>query len=201
LDTVTNNRKHSRQHLVDMTGYNWIRIDVTATDGSSGNNDAEMNMDVHDASVSSADSWIFYGDSITEDGMPHEPISGSGPNFSQLINTALPDYFPAYEDGGIGGLVSADGASLVPTWLNIFPGKYVGLAYGTNDANGCMNPDAYYANEATMVQAVLDHGDVPIVPTIPWARTQEVQDCGPGLNVKIQELYANYPQVVHGPDL
>src|SRR5207244_13177247 len=89
---------------------------------------------------------------------------------------------------------------LVPGWLNIFPGTYVGLAYGTNDANGCMDPDAFYNNYVVMVQAVLNAGDVPIVPTIPWARTQEVQDCGPGLNAKIAELYANFPQVVHGPD-
>ena len=54
-------------------------------------------MDVHDASADGAsDSWIFYGDSITEDGMPHEPVSGSSPNFSQLINAARPAYFPAY---------------------------------------------------------------------------------------------------------
>ena len=202
LATVTNNRFHSRQHLLDMTGYNWIRINVTAIDGSAGNNDAMMNMDVHDASASPADTWIFYGDSITEDGMAHEPVSGPGePNFSQLINTALPAYFPSFQDGGIGGLVSADGADLVPGWLNIFPGTYVGLAYGTNDANGCMDPDAFYNNYVAMVQAVLNAGDVPIVPTIPWARTQEVQDCGPGLNAKIAELYANFPQVVHGPDL
>jgi lysophospholipase L1-like esterase len=201
LATVTNNDLHSRQHLVDMTGDNWLRIDVTATDGSSGNNDAEMEMDVHDASASSSDSWIFYGDSITEDGMPHSPISGTGENFSELVNDALPAYFPAYEDGGIGGLLSADGADLVGTWLNLFPGKYVGLAYGTNDANSCIDRGVFYSNYVTMVQAVLDNGDVPIVPTIPWARTQEVQDCGPGLNATLQELYDNFPQVVHGPDL
>ena len=122
LASVTNNRYHSRTHYVNMTGNNWIRINVTATDGSSENNDAEMNMDVHDASADGpSDSWIFYGDSITEDGMPHEPISGSSPNFSQLINTARPSYFPAYEDGGIGGLVSGDGASHINSWLSPSP--------------------------------------------------------------------------------
>ena len=76
-----------------------------------------------------------------------------------------------------------------------------GLAYGTNDANGCMSPTAFYNNYVTMVQAVINAGKVPIVPTIPWARTADVQNCGPGLNAKIQQLYANFPQVVHGPDL
>jgi hypothetical protein len=30
---------------------------------------------------------------------------------------------------------------------------------------------------------------------------QDVQDCGPALNAEIQQLYANFPQIVHGPDL
>ncbi len=201
--SVTNNRYHSRQHLVNMTGDNWIRVNVTAIDGSSGNNDAMINMDVQDASSDGAsDSWMFYGDSITQDGMAHEPVSGStAPNFSQLINSALPEYFPAAEDGGIGGLMSADGASHMNTWLSLFPGRFVGLAYGTNDANGCMSPTAFYNSYVTMVQAVQSAGKVPVVPTIPWARTQDVQNCGPGLNAKIQLLYQNFPQVVHGPDL
>jgi lysophospholipase L1-like esterase len=185
-----------------MTGNNWLRINVTATDGSNGNTDAEMNMDVHDASADGAsDSWIFYGDSITEDGMPHEPVSGSSPNFSQLVNAVRPAYFPAYEDGGIGGLVSGDGASHINSWLSTFPGRYVGLAYGTNDANGCISPTTFYNHYVTMVQAVVSAGKVPVVPTIPWARTGNVQACGPGLNAKIQLIYTNFPQVVHGPDL
>jgi lysophospholipase L1-like esterase len=202
LATVSNNTYHSRQHVVNMTGYNWIRINVTAIDGSQGNMDALINMDVHDASAGAQDSWIFYGDSITQDGMAHEPVEGAAsPNYSQLINTARPSYFPSFEDGGIGGLLSADGASNMSTWVALFPGRYAGLAYGTNDANGCMSPNAFYNNYVTMVQAVLNAGKVPVVPTIPWARTQDVQNCGPGLNAKIQQLYTNFPQVVHGPDL
>ena len=122
-------------------------------------------MDVHDASADGpSDSWIFYGDSITEDGMHGRRVDA---NFSQLINTARPSYFPAYENGGIGGLVSGDGASHINTWLSTFPGRYVGLAYGTNDANGCMSPTTFYNNYVTMVQAVINAGKVPIVPTIP----------------------------------
>ena len=151
---------------------------------------------------SAADSWIFYGDSITEDGMPHEPVSGNGgANFSQLIHSALPDYFPAYEDGGIGGLFSSDGAQHINTWLSTFPGHFVALNFGGNDDQACVEPDVFYAHYVTMVQAVLNHGDVPIVPTITWGRTQDIQQCAPPLNAKIYELYTNYPQIVHGPDM
>jgi lysophospholipase L1-like esterase len=199
LATVTGNHFHSRQHLVDLTGYNWVRLNITAGDGSSGNTQAAFNLDVYDAS-SAADSWIFLGDSITMDGTHHEPVNGVG-NFSQLINAARPSSFPAYEDGGIGGLLSTDGAKNINTWLSTFPGKYVGLSYGTNDANGCASTTTFYNNYVTMVQAVLAAGKVPIVPTIPWAKSANVQNCGPGFNSQIQALYAAYPQVVHGPDL
>jgi lysophospholipase L1-like esterase len=64
-----------------------------------------------------------------------------------------------------------------------------------------MSPTAFYNNYVIMVQAVLTAGDVPVVPTIPWARTQDVQNCGPGLNAKIAQLYTQFPQIVHGPDL
>src|SRR6185312_6858802 len=43
LATVTGNRYHSRQHLVDFAGYNWIRLNVSAVNGSPGNTDAAIN--------------------------------------------------------------------------------------------------------------------------------------------------------------
>jgi lysophospholipase L1-like esterase len=200
LATVTGNHYHSRTHLVDMTGYTWIRLNITAGDGSSGNSDASFNLDVHDASQGAQDSWIFYGDSITEDGMHHEPINGTG-NFSQLVNAARPGTYPAYEDGGTYGLVSADGAQRIATWLSTFPGRYVALSFGTNDANGCGDTTSFYNNYVTMVQAVLSAGKVPVVPTIPASKTANVQSCGPAFNAKIQALYTAFPQIVKGPDL
>jgi len=200
LATVTGNRYHSRQHAVDMTGYNWIRLSITAGDGSSGNSDASVNIDIHDASQGAQDDWIFLGDSITEDGTHHDPINGVG-NFGQTVNAAKPGYYPAYEDGGTYGLISQDGAQNIAKWLSVFPGRFVGISFGTNDANACLSPTTYYNNEAAMVQAVIAAGKVPVVPTIPWARTSNIQNCGPGLNAQIQALYAAYPQIVKGPDL
>jgi lysophospholipase L1-like esterase len=201
LATVTGNRLHSRQHALDLTGYNWVRLNVTAGDGSAGNSDASINLDVHNASLGAQDDWIFFGDSITEDGMFHSAWDGSSVgNFSELVNQSKPTYYPLYEDGGIWGLITADGAQRVPGWLNTFPGKYVALAYGTNDANGCGNTTTFYNNYVTMVQAVLAAGKTPVVPTIPWARTANVRNCGPAFNAKIQALYAAFPQIVKGPD-
>ncbi len=52
-----------------------------------------------------------------------------------------------------------------------------------------------------MVRAVIKARKVPVVPTIPWARSPNIQRCGPGLNAKIWVLYRKYRQVVRGPDL
>jgi len=200
LARVRGNTLHSRQHLVSLKGYNWVRIDVTAGDGSPENEDAAFNLDVYDVSKGVRDSWLFLGDSITMDGTQHRPVGGVR-NFSQLVAAARPRLYPSYEDGGIGGLLSADGARLVKTWLKTFPGRYVGLSYGTNDANGCVPAAVFGRNYVTMVRAVLAAHKVPVVPTIPWARAEGVRRCAPRLNARIHALYRTYRQIVHGPDL
>jgi len=200
LVTVKGNHYHSRQHLVDIRGMNWIRINVTAADGAPENYDVNINMDVYDAQYGTTDDWIFFGDSITAGAMGHQAVAGVNA-FAQLINAKVPNNFPVEEAGGIGYLKSADGANYITTWLKLFPGKYVGLSYGTNDALSCINADNFYANYVTMVQAVLNMGKTPIVPHIPWGRNINIQNCGPALNAKIDILYKTFPQIIKGPDL
>jgi hypothetical protein len=200
LVKVNGNHYHSRQHIIDMKGDNWLRIRVTAIDGAPENYDANINMDVYDASSAVDDDWIFYGDSITAGSMGHTTVNGV-PSFAQLINARVPDKFPVEEAGGTGFLTSADGAEYINVWLSIFPGKFVALSFGTNDANGCANPDKFYSNYLTMVQAVLNAGKTPVLPHIPWGRTTYIQQCGPSLNAEIDALYKAFPQIIKGPDL
>src|SRR5262249_40407927 len=152
-------------------------------DGSPQNDDVALNLDVHDASRGVEDDWIFYGDSISAAAMATSPIGPTG-TFAQLINARLPDQFPVQEAGGIGFLRSDEGARRMDAWLARFPGRYVGLSYGTNDC-GATSPDAFYRNYVSMVEAVLRVGKVPVVSKIPWARTPSVQSNGPSLNAKI----------------
>jgi lysophospholipase L1-like esterase len=200
LVTVTGNHYHSRQHVITMTGDNWVRINVTAVDGSVQNYDVDLNMDVYDASAGLPDDWIFFGDSITAGAMGHTTVGGVAA-FAQLVNAKASAYFPLQEAGGIGYLTSADGAQYLSTWLALFPGKYVGLSYGTNDANGCVSATSFYQNYVKMVQAVLAAGKIPVIPHIPWGRTSNIQNCAPGLNARIDALYQAYPQIIKGPDL
>ena len=198
LAGVTGNTYHSRQHVVDLAGYNWVRILVTEAGAAAGGG-VRFNLDVHDAGRGAQDSWIFYGDSITAGAMNASPI-GPSPTFAQLVNLRVPSHFPAQEGGGIGGLRSGDGARLVDIWLAAYPGRYVGLSYGTNDARAGVSPEVFYANYESMVRAVVAAGKIPVIPKIPWGPVQSIQTNVPELNTKLDELYAAYPVIIPGPD-
>jgi len=199
LASVSGNSYHSRQHLVSFSGYTWLRMNITESDGSPANQSIFLNLDVHDATGPIEDDWIFFGDSITEGGMAHSSL-GAG-TWAQLIAAANPGYFPAYESGGIGGTLAADGANGISRWLSIFPGRYVGLSYGSNDAGSNVPPSTFYSQYAQMVDAVLGAEKIPVVPKIPWSCNPTLQANVPGLNAQIDALYAAYPQIVRGPDL
>ncbi len=199
LATVSDNIYHSRQHLIDFSGYNWLRMNITQVNSLSGNT-ASINLDVHNASQGVQDDWIFYGDSITAGGMV---VNGSGSGtFAQMVNTAKPAYFPIAECGGVGSILSIHGAQNINKWLSVFPGKYVGLSFGTNDAWGNQaGTTAYYNNMEIMVKAVLAVGKIPVVPKIPWSKLRDIQNYAPSYNAQIDALYKAYPQIMEGPDL
>jgi hypothetical protein len=203
LANVAGNTLHSRQHALNLAGYNWVRINVTEALGGETNRDVALNMDIHDASLGVQDSWIFYGDYIAAGAMDHDP-RGVG-TFAQLINNLRPEYFPAQESGGISYAQSGDGARLIRDWLAVFPGQFVALSFGTTDgdffeAGKPELPDDFYKNYELMVQAVLEAGKTPVVPKIPYGVTEKIQANGPRLNDAIDRLYAAYPQIVRGPD-
>jgi len=108
--------------------------------------------------------------------------------------------------------------SMITTVLSSFPAAhYVTINLGTNDLNGTGHtwPDTasnnYEANMTALVQDVINAGMVPVVPTIPWAPTScdgsaALTDNDPTVFGTpnywiVHTLYANFPEVVHGPDL
>lgn len=204
LATVKGNTYHSRQHLLDFAGYNWIRLNITAADDANASSDVKVNFDIHNASLGANDDWIIYGDSITMFGTaitPYTEAGGSG-TIAQMINAAKPDYFPVVECGGIGYMFCSDGAANIDNWLKIFPGKYVGLAFGIKEAWESKDPVDFYNNTEKMVKAVLAAGKIPVIPYLTWSSLiPEIQKNGPVLNAKLDELFAKYPDIVKGPDL
>lgn len=202
--TVTSETRHSRQHAFNLNGANWLRINVTAINGSVSNNNCAINMDVHDASAGNLDNWIFFGDSITQRGFDHDDgfIPGTLP---AQINAKIATNFPLMEDGGLGGYKASDivANNYLATWLPLFSGKYVGLNYGTNDADAGGAPVTnFLSNMTSLVNQVIGAGKVPVIhKTIPWGSTTGITANGPLINAALATLFGNFPQIIQGPDL
>jgi len=196
---VTGNTYHSRQHLINMTGRHWLRMSIRTALGGPG---ATLHLDVyalHSNPPLSGD-FLFLGDSITQGPALHLPFN-SVVSIPQLIAGKGTGGLPVEEDGGIQDMTPANSLAHLGTWLNLFPGKYVALNYGTNAAlHGCMSQSAVFGYFNTMVQEVLARGLIPIIPHILWGAYPMIQRCGPAVNAAIDQIYAEYPQVLRGPD-
>lgn len=215
LVTVQGNTLHSRQHIFNLKGYNWVRIFINLSDGSPENYDAAFNQfDIYDLRQFKkvTDDWIFYGDSVTADGMVTYPDGGT-PSFAELIHHAQPWRWPAVENGGEPfdrsneGVTRILGPSSMPghkSYLSLFPGRYVVLSYGLNDASSDASATElgrrYFANMSKLVKAVLKAGKVPVVPKISYTNVPKQNVNVQILNGKIDQLYRTYHQIVHGPD-
>ncbi len=208
--TVTGNRLHSRQHVLDLAGADWVRLDVTATDGSVLNTDASVNVfDLYalgTATTPLEDDFVFYGDSITAGSMCPCPQEGV-PALPELIHAADASRWPVMENGGDPYDTSAAavthllGSTGTNGYLASFPGTYVGLSYGMNDAASSTGQDAYHANMSKLVRAVVAAGKVPMIPTISYTDDAARNAVIPSYNAVVQRLYAEFPQVLRGPDL
>ncbi len=196
-ETVTENKLASRQHLVNMEGYNWIRINVSKADGEAGKQ-SSINFDIHNVSDGISDSWLFLGDSITAGGMNN--CYGTG--FATYVNRIDENFFPIQENGGIGGIRSIEGRENIDRWLSVSEAKYVSIAYGTNDAWGNAGAtESYYENTKYMIDAILEAGKIPVLPKIPSSTNADVEPNIPLYNAKVEQLYEEYgDKLVHGPD-
>lgn len=203
LTAVEGNTFHSRQHLLALEGYNWLRLNATASDGSPQNEDVALNLDLYDASGGSDDGWIFFGDSITAGAMGHGEATGPDgpvPSFADQIFALTGRAFPPQENAGIPCITTADLEPVFSEWLARFPGRFVAISLGSNDALGTP-PETFYARYARMVELILEAGKVPVIPTIPWSPDPERQAATLDLNNQLYRLYRAYPAIVRGPNL
>jgi hypothetical protein len=179
---IQDNRYCGRHHMLDLGGANWLRMNVTeGTDAS-----VAFELDVYSAPYGASDSWLFMGDSITYMTMTH-----AFSDLSNLVAAARPDHFPAAIDAALGGTNTSTAREVIDDTMRDFPGRYVVLAYGTND-----HESEFQMEE--LVQKVLAAGKTPVVPHMPWS---EGSPEGAAINRLIDDLYAKYPELVKGPDL
>jgi len=169
---VEDNPVRTREHAFDFTDQHWVRFVVTAAheDSPAVRIDEFSLYDVSGTGHSSIeDTWFFLGDSITAGAFQR---TGSAKNFDAVVSAALPDFSPAYLDGGIGGELATGGLERIDQVLELNPDiSHVVIAYGTNDSWG--NQDAVSVGfEGTMnalVDNVLGAGKVPILARIPYS--------------------------------
>lgn len=212
LVSVTGNTYSGRMHVLDLGNATWVRLRITASSGANGNEDVAIQMDIHDVS-DQVDSWLFLGDSITMECMRHANITGipwAGGNLSQLVSAATGQVrFPGIVNGGVGGTTMEWAAQNIDTLVEPFPGRYVAIAYGTNDANarGMLRDSqvaGYYQNLLKVIDAVQARGLIAIVPSIPWGCASDGQL---GANAQTLNSYVHArlsidrPAAVQGPDL
>jgi hypothetical protein len=182
---VQSNLRNTVEQPIELNGGNWVRMSIT---GSTDSNVA-LDLDVFSTPNGATDCWMLMGDSIT-----YITMGYAFSNLPQLVHAASPARWPAVINAAIGGTSTATAVSIIGSTLTGYPGRYVVLAYGTND-----DPSNFHMED--LVQTVLAAGKIPVVPHMPWSAEPTIQTNGPLINKQIDALYIKYPQIVHGPDL
>jgi acyl-CoA thioesterase I len=206
-DTVASveaNAVRTRAHAFDFTGKSWVKLVVTAAPPT-GNNGAVSigEIDVHDISATATglpeDTWFFMGDSITA--FAYDRATVHQPSFAAGINAAVPGYFPAMINGGIGGETTTEALIRLADTLARNPDyRFVILGYGTNDAaNRQVQVATFKANLQTMIDQIKAAGREPVIPHIPLSEDGQ-HAAIPEYNTAIDEL-TSANDLVAGADL
>ncbi len=204
LATVNGNALLSREHVLPFSGYNWVRMNISATApyAATTTNTAAINVDIYGASNGVTDGWFFAGDSITAMAMKHgNPIGGTADSFGNQTAALTGFSPPIQENAGMPYLTSGGMVPLLADYLSHFPGPLVTLNFGTNDAADATVTGQFTANMTRLIEIVLASGKIPVIPTIPWTCEPTRVPNVISINKQTQALYARFPQVLKGPDL
>jgi lysophospholipase L1-like esterase len=198
--SVEDNTARTRAHRFPFAGARWLRITVTdVVPGPLGDTLAIDEIDLHDASDGTDDTVFFLGDSITVASFARCPANQ--PSFAELVRRASPQRFPAMIDGGVSGVSSNYGASVIEDWLDLNPYFNIwAIGYGTNDSFHNVAPALFEDNLLTIIDQVRAAGRIPVLARIPFiaegARDAKVR----ALNGVIDRLTAR-EGLLPGPDL
>jgi hypothetical protein len=204
--TVTGNEVGGRDATVNLNGANWLRINVTAPSpiDASGNTDFQAKIDVlSDNSSAPPDTWLFMGDSITQNDMSWQDVNASDAccsqtDFMQSLNKAQSQFYPTEFNGGIGSWPSENELSTnSDTHQSYFQDAldysgvhYLGIDYGsTNAISG--DCSTYLSNQETMISEAVKAGFQPIMRYgLTW---------GNGWSQSGLDEAENIMQLMHGP--
>jgi lysophospholipase L1-like esterase len=187
--TVTGNPAEARAHSFAFAGQQWVRFVVTRA-ASAGQAISIDEIDVHDASAGSSDTWMFVGDSITAAAFHRGLFSG---NFPERVRAVSPAFFPLMIGAGVGGTSTVDGVAHIDEWIALHPEfqNWV-ISYGTNDS---ATGDPQYAPAfGQRLRFIVSHlraaGKTVFVPRIPYKTGGEAYLAA--YNAEVDAVVADY---------
>jgi acyl-CoA thioesterase I len=197
---VTANNARTRAHRFPYAGARWVRMTVTsAVPGPLGNDFAIDEIDLHNASDGTDDSVFFLGDSITAAAFARCPANQ--PSFAELVHRASPQRFPVMMDGGVGGVDSSYGVSVIEEWLALNTDFNIwAVGYGTNDAWQKVSPAVFERRLQTIVDRIDSAGRIPVLARIPFAARGPADADVRALNRAVDRVAARNG-LLPGPDL
>jgi acyl-CoA thioesterase I len=197
--TVKNNAYRTRVHAFDFTGQRWVRWVITGPSKDTYKHGIQPDeVDIHDISSGSEDTWFFLGDSITAMAFNRSPKSQ--PSFAELVAKKHPGHFPMMINGGQGFEKTSEGIKRLPQLLAEHPDvKYWAIGYGTNDSAGNNQNSTDFANNLEeIVSAIERAGRVPIIARIPYSPKEH--ETVPQFNDVIDQMTKRHG-LTPGPDL
>ena len=200
---VRGNEARAREHVFDVSGMSWIRMTVLAGQPAASQPFVRIDeIEVFNAANLGTNTFFFSGDSIT--GMAYNRYPENTPSFADDMQTCAPGRYPLMIDGGFGGQTLDGAVAGVASWQAMLPDMhYWLLGWGSNDALNGESPETFRANLQTVVTAILQRGDVPILAHIPYTTYHDL----PGLDTEVQRLNQVIDEVtaanhlIPGPDL
>lgn len=197
--TVPDNEYRTRAHGFDFKGQRWVRWVVTGPSKDTYQYGIQPDeLDVHDITAASDDTWFFLGDSITAMAFNRNPKGQ--PSFAEVVAKKHPGYFPMQLNGGIGFEKTGEGLKRLPQLLKEHPDvKHWAIGYGTNDSAGNQtDPTEFQNNLEQMIQLIKAAGKDPILARIPFA--PEEHEGIPKFNEVVDALTKKH-NLTPGPDL
>jgi acyl-CoA thioesterase I len=186
----------TRAHSFDFQTQSWVRMVVSESPG----NISIDEIDVHDISHGSDDTWVFFGDSITAFAYDRDTPADQ-PSFAENVHASHPDYFPAMVNAGIGGELTSAGLARLDALLDLNPDfHFIAIGYGTNDEWGNHTDTTLFtANLESMITKIIAAGKVPVLAHVP-ASPDGNHNTLDLFNAAIDQLTATH-QLPTGPDL
>ncbi len=198
--TKKGNNKSNVIHTFDFSGNKWVRLHITKWSRED-NHGGLSEIDIHDVSNGTEDTYIFLGNSITE--FSYFRWKDRQPDFSTNIQNKFPLYQPAMISAGIGGVTASFAADNIDKYLADNPNiHYWCLAYGTNDSWGDTegkNAEEFGSTMKGLIQKIIAKGKIPIIQKIPYAQGSEHLGI-PFYNEKISTLTKEF-NLITGPDM